>query len=132
MVLLPSARLVYLGMALLRWGSRAGIADMLLAGCLAAALALISCTGTPKGNVTKPAAASSSGLQLPPERGRFSYQIGGPYSAPSGTQIIDRDRTAPSVKGVYSICYVNAFQAQTGDVNWWEQHHPQLLLRQSS
>jgi hypothetical protein len=109
-----------------RW--RAGVAASLLAGMLA----VCSCGSATESHATKPLPSSHLGLALPPDHGRFSYQIGGPYDPAKGTEIVDRDRSAPNVAGAYSICYVNAFQAQTDDVSWWTQHHPHLLLRGSS
>jgi hypothetical protein len=106
-------------------GLRAGIA----AAVLAVACALSSCAGGTPGDATHPPAASTAGVALPPQHGRFSYQIGGPYSPASGVQIVDRDRSEPAAKGVYGICYLNAFQAQAEAVGWWTQHHPELLLR---
>jgi hypothetical protein len=71
-------------------------------------------------------------IVLPPVAGHFSYQIGGAYSPPTGTRIVDRDHTDAPDSGVYSICYVNAFQAQADAVSWWRSQHPNLLLRDSN
>lgn len=71
----------------------------------------------------------SPGVTLPPAGARFSYQIGGPYPVPPDVRIVDRDRTEPAVPGRYSICYVNAFQAQPDALPWWQHNHPDLLLR---
>jgi hypothetical protein len=65
----------------------------------------------------------------PPANGPFDYQLGGAYPLPAGTQIVTRDRTASPEPGVYSICYVNAFQTQPEQLKWWRAHHPSLLLR---
>ena len=27
------------------------------------------------------------------------------------------------------MCYVNAYQTQPGEVRWWKNHHPRLLLK---
>lgn len=59
----------------------------------------------------------------------FDYQLGGPYPPPSGVRAVARDRTAPPAKGLYNLCYVNAFQAQPDAVGWWKRSHPDLLLR---
>ncbi|MBV9212481.1 MAG: endo alpha-1,4 polygalactosaminidase [Actinobacteria bacterium] len=64
----------------------------------------------------------------PPVHGRFDYQIGGSYKPAAGVAIVDRDRSAKPAGGRYSICYVNAFQAQTNELGWWRKHHPHLLL----
>ncbi|QNK81982.1 endo alpha-1,4 polygalactosaminidase [Nakamurella sp. PAMC28650] len=75
---------------------------------------------------------STSTPVLPPAHGRFSYQIGGAYAVPATVTIVDRDRAARAVMGKYSICYVNAFQAQPDAVGWWTRNHPNLLLRRAS
>ncbi|MFE9773472.1 endo alpha-1,4 polygalactosaminidase [Streptomyces sp. NPDC005931] len=65
-----------------------------------------------------------------PEPGvAFDYQIGGAYPPPAGVGAVSRDRTARPAKGVYNVCYVNAFQAQPDATRWWQSHHPELLLR---
>lgn len=66
---------------------------------------------------------------MPPAHGRFSYQIGGAYTPANSVTIVDRDQADPADPKRYSICYLNAFQAQTDAVSWWSQHHPDLLLR---
>nr|WP_202886868.1 endo alpha-1,4 polygalactosaminidase [Kribbella sandramycini] len=70
-----------------------------------------------------PAAAAAT---LPPTHAKFDYQIGGPYTPPSGVQVVTRDRTAPIAAGLYNICYVNAFQVQPGEQGQWASD---LLLR---
>jgi hypothetical protein len=69
------------------------------------------------------------GIVKPPANGRFDYQIGGSYRPLSSVQIVDRDRTDTPAKGVYNVCYVNAFQTQAEQDHWWKKHHPRLLLR---
>ncbi len=71
-------------------------------------------------------------LELPPAAGRVSYQIGGAYPVPAGVNIVDRDHAAAPDEAAYSICYVNAYQSQPGEINWWATHHPDLLLRNNS
>lgn len=66
-----------------------------------------------------------------PAAAPFDYQIGGAYPPPAGVQIVSRDRAARPAPGLYNICYVNAFQAQTAEVRWWQRNHPNLLLRNS-
>ncbi|MFD8308775.1 endo alpha-1,4 polygalactosaminidase [Streptomyces sp. NPDC059690] len=68
-------------------------------------------------------------MKLPPVHADFDYQLGGPYVPPSGVKVVSRDRTAKPADGVYSICYVNAFQAQPDALDWWKSNHPDLLLR---
>ncbi|MBL7486903.1 endo alpha-1,4 polygalactosaminidase [Frankia sp. AgB1.9] len=66
---------------------------------------------------------------LPPVGAPFDYQLGGPYTPLGGVRVVSRDRTAAPVAGLYNICYVNAFQAQPDALEWWQAHHPELLLR---
>lgn len=65
----------------------------------------------------------------PPAAARVSVQLGGPYRPAAGVRIVDRDRGSRPVPGAYSICYINAFQAQADEAGWWQAHHPDLLLR---
>ncbi|MFE4306013.1 endo alpha-1,4 polygalactosaminidase [Streptomyces sp. NPDC056891] len=76
---------------------------------------------------------SSARTVVPPEpHVGFDYQIGGPYAPPPGVGAVSRDRTAKPAKGLYNICYVNAFQAQPDATDWWEENHPDLLLRSAA
>jgi hypothetical protein len=59
------------------------------------------------------AGEASAAWSPPPVNARFDYQIGGDYPLPGGTRIVARDWFMGSAAaGVYSICYVNAFQTQ--------------------
>lgn len=58
--------------------------------------------------------ASTVQVSLPPERGVLSYQLGGGYDPPPGTDLVARDSTDEPADGLYSVCYVNAFQTQPG------------------
>ena len=73
--------------------------------------------------------ASAGAGTAPPADGAFDYQLGGAYAPAAGTQIVTRDRTESPLPGVYSICYVNAFQTQPGARTWWRARHRSLLLR---
>jgi hypothetical protein len=77
-------------------------------------------------------AATASALTLPPANKQFDYQIGGIYNPLTNVATVDRDRTDPPVAGKYNVCYVNAFQTQPDEINWWKSSHPDLLLRSSS
>lgn len=63
----------------------------------------------------------------PPEGAAPDYQLGGAYPPDPHVGIVGRDRTAEPVPGVYSICYVNAFQTQPGEADAWPE--TALLLR---
>jgi hypothetical protein len=57
------------------------------------------------------------------------YQLGGAYPPARGVTLVTRDLTDVPARGVYSICYVNAFQSQPELRTWWLTRHPTLLLR---
>ncbi|MEU4243597.1 endo alpha-1,4 polygalactosaminidase [Actinoplanes sp. NPDC026619] len=82
--------------------------------------------GTANASTPVPAAVAWA---APPANASFDYQIGEPYAPPAGVTVVSRDHDAAAAPGLYNICYVNAFQAQTGDESWWEANHPDLLLR---
>lgn len=68
-------------------------------------------------------------ILLPPANAQFDYQLGGAYDPPVGVMVVARDRTATPVAGLYNICYVNGFQTQPDEANWWLTQHPDLILR---
>ncbi len=66
---------------------------------------------------------------LPTANAKWDYQIGKAYKPRPGVAVVSRDREArPFAKG-YTMCYVNAYQTQPGEVKWWKSHHPKLLLK---
>jgi hypothetical protein len=83
----------------------------------------------PAVTATAPASVKAAAWTPPPANATFDYQIGGPYTPPSGVTVVSRDLTVAPAKGLYNICYVNAFQAQPGSESWWKTNHPDLLLR---
>lgn len=78
-----------------------------------------------------PSSGAANALDTPafPAAAVFDYQIGGAYQPAANVQIVDRDRSQKGVEGRFNICYVNAYQAQPGEVAWWQKNHPDLLLR---
>ncbi|MGC5565869.1 endo alpha-1,4 polygalactosaminidase [Streptomyces sp. FR-108] len=114
-------------------GPRTGLLGA--AAALVALVALASCTSDGDGKdpagptgrdgtgSTKP---SSEAVRLPPVPDGFDYQIGGAYTPPSGVRIVARDRGDDPARGLYNICYVNAFQAQPDEQDDWPDD---LLLR---
>ena len=54
-----------------------------------------------------------------PSDARVDYQLGAPYPPADGVTVVVRDRTAAPAAGLYSICYVNAFQTQPGESAGW-------------
>ncbi|XVV16140.1 endo alpha-1,4 polygalactosaminidase [Actinoplanes sp. CA-131856] len=91
------------------------------AAVVAVILATAGCGGS------EPSPAES--WVAPPANGLFDYQLGGAYPPADAVRIVDRDRTAAAVPGVYGICYVNAFQTQPGENDWWRAEHPGLVLK---
>jgi hypothetical protein len=76
--------------------------------------------------VARPAAA----LDVP--IGKFDYQLGGAYPPPAGVRIVVRDRLDSPATGKYNVCYINGFQAQESERQWWNRNHPELLLRDAA
>lgn len=64
-----------------------------------------------------------------PTTGRVDYQLGGAYHPPDDVTVVARDSTDPPLAGAYSICYLNAFQTQPQQADFWLDAHPDLLLR---
>jgi hypothetical protein len=78
---------------------------------------------------TAVAPSPPAGVTPPPANGTFDYQLGGAYPPVADVRIEDRDRTADPVPGRYNVCYVNAFQSQPDEADFWTQQHPDLVLR---
>ena len=68
----------------------------------------------------------SADIQALPTAGKVDYQLGGAYEPRDGVTVVARDRSDAPVPGVYSICYVNGFQTQPGELADWPDH---LLLQ---
>lgn len=94
---------------------------------LAATLALVGCSAS------EPApAVSADGVAERWEQaaqGAIDYQLGGAYDPAPGTTIVARDASDPPAEGAFSICYLNGFQTQPADGDWWLAEHPDLVLR---
>ncbi|GAB3152393.1 endo alpha-1,4 polygalactosaminidase [Microbacterium neimengense] len=98
---------------------------VLAAGVLAVALAgAVACA-------SEPAAGPSPGSVMgwPPAATPVDYQLGGAYPPDPRVGIVARDRAAEPVPGVYSICYLNAFQTQPSERDEWPDD---LVLRQNN
>ncbi|MBV6696793.1 endo alpha-1,4 polygalactosaminidase [Kitasatospora aureofaciens] len=110
-----------------------------LAVSAAAALVLSSCSSSSDDGDTSepdttesssgPALPPPSSVTLPPAHAGFDYQIAGPYQPPAGVTVVSRDHAVAPAPGMYNICYVNAFQAQSGAEKEWD---PDLLLREAN
>ena len=90
----------------------------------AAVLALTGCAETTErvghaGNGTDAAASAvPTGF---PVGAVPDYQLGGSYEPAAEVGIVGRDRSAEPAPGVYSICYVNGFQTQPGELDTWAE-----------
>ncbi|SNY60946.1 endo alpha-1,4 polygalactosaminidase [Paractinoplanes atraurantiacus] len=105
---------------------------ILAAASIAAVLAAAACDGAdpePVRSPSGPNSAAARGWAAPPANGLFDYQLGGAYQPAAGVTIVDRDRTAPALPDIYGICYVNAYQTQPGENDWWQAEHPDLVLK---
>ncbi|MFS8197827.1 endo alpha-1,4 polygalactosaminidase [Streptomyces sp. CWNU-52B] len=103
------------------------------AAALVALAALASCASDPSDSsdgsgksADDTAGSSARGVRLPPVHAGFDYQIGGAYRPASDVRVVARDRGADPARGLYNICYVNAFQAQPQEQDDWPAD---LLLR---
>jgi hypothetical protein len=47
------------------------------------------------------------------------YQLGGAYAPPEGVGVVVRDASDDPADGLYSVCYLNAFQTQPGEQGPW-------------
>jgi len=86
---------------------------------------LVGCGTTP----SQPDEKSPADLALPPVAAVADYQLGGAYEPDSAVGVVIRDRSEKPVPGVYSICYVNAFQTQPNESDWWSGRRDLLLQR---
>ena len=66
---------------------------------------------------------------LPTANAQLDYQLGGSYEPPAGVEVLSRDRNAAPAMGLYNICYVNGYQTQPDEEQFWLDEHPDLLLR---
>ena len=73
--------------------------------------------------------SSSPEIRQLPSSASADYQLGGAYEPEEDVTVVVRDREDPADPARYSVCYVNAFQTQPGDLAWWEREHSDLLLR---
>ncbi|TKV27405.1 endo alpha-1,4 polygalactosaminidase [Arthrobacter sp. NamB2] len=64
-------------------------------------------------------AGCSSPAQVFPGGAQFDYQLGGGYEPPEGVSVVVRDATDDPAVGMYSICYLNAFQTQPQAAESW-------------
>lgn len=94
-------------------------------GMLAASTALVltACAATPVAAPPDPTAI----FTLPPE-GRIDYQLGGASEPAPGVTLVVRDATEQPAAGIPSICYINGFQTQPGELESWLAEAPEAVL----
>jgi hypothetical protein len=68
-----------------------------------------------------PTASAPTGAALWPDGAVPDYQLGGAYDPADGVGVVGRDRSDEPAEGVYSICYVNGFQTQPGELEVWPE-----------
>lgn len=105
--------------------SRGFAATTLVAVLALAGVAVTGCAaaeGTHSGHSSDAPAddAASGDWALPPAGGQPDYQLGGAYEPAAGVGIVGRDRSAEPAPDTYSICYVNGFQTQPGELDTWD------------
>jgi hypothetical protein len=83
-------------------------------------------TSQPDSSLPEP---DAGGVRLPPLNAELDYQLGEAYAPPSGVTVLSRDRRARPAAGLYNICYVNGFQAQPDEEDFWLDDQPDLVLR---
>ncbi len=107
-------------------------------GMLAASTALVlsACAASPEPAPVEPAAATSAppssappALFTLPAEGRIDYQLGGASPPAPGVTLVVRDATEPPAPGVPSLCYINGFQTQPGELDDWLGTAPEAVLR---
>ncbi len=102
-------------------------------GMLAASIPLLlgACAAGPAAAPRETASSAPAPhplFTLPPE-GRLDYQLGGASPPAPGVTIVVRDATEPPAPGVTSLCYINGFQTQPGELGDWLATAPEAVLR---
>ncbi len=94
-------------------------------GMLAASTAIVlaACSASPGPAPLEPAPL----FTLPPE-GRIDYQLGGASDPAPGVTLVVRDASEQPATGIPSICYVNGFQTQPGELESWLAESPEAVL----
>ncbi|MEU9169099.1 endo alpha-1,4 polygalactosaminidase [Streptomyces sp. NPDC048420] len=82
-------------------------------------------TGPASGAGSSPS-ASAAHVTLPPKHVPWDYQIGGAYPPAAGVRVVSRSYEDAPASGLYNICNINAFQAESDEEQDWPAD---LLLR---
>jgi hypothetical protein len=95
-------------------------------GSIAVLITLLALTGCTSGAETAPHSGHSADAPaggdwaLPPAGAVPDYQLGGAYEPAAEVGVVGRDRSAEPAPDAYSICYVNGFQTQPGELDTWD------------
>lgn len=76
--------------------------------------------------------AAEPQYEAPPANAGFDYQLGGSYRPVASVRVVGRDRTSHPLAGHYNICYINGFQTQDYQAEWWMKNHNDLLLHDAN
>ncbi len=87
---------------------------------VAAAGILLGVTGCAAATEAPTASAPSGDWSPPPAGAVVDYQLGGAYEPAAEVGIVGRDRAAEPAPGIYSVCYLNGFQTQPGELEAWD------------
>ncbi|GAA1732488.1 endo alpha-1,4 polygalactosaminidase [Microcella frigidaquae] len=103
-------------------------------GMLAASTAIVlsACAASPPAAPPEPAPSDQPALFTLPPDGRIDYQLGGASPPAPGVTLVVRDATESPAPGVASICYVNGFQTQPGELEAWLAAAPEAVLRDAA
>ncbi|MEU0424464.1 endo alpha-1,4 polygalactosaminidase [Streptomyces canus] len=75
---------------------------------------------------TSPGSTGPAAVTLPPRHVPWDYQIGGAYPPATGVRVVSRSYEDAPAPGLYNICNINAYQAESDAENDWDAD---LLLR---
>ncbi len=103
-------------------------------GMLAATItvALSACTASPGAAPLESDAPHPAPLFTLPADGRVDYQLGGASEPAAGVTLVVRDATERPAPGIPSICYLNGFQTQPGELDDWLATAPEAVLRDAA
>lgn len=95
------------------------------------AIVLSSCAASPDVAPLEPAAPSpaTAALFRLPAEGRIDYQLGGASTPAPGVTLVVRDATEAPAPGIATLCYINGFQTQPGELDDWLASSPEAVLR---
>ena len=68
-------------------------------------------------------------ISPPPAGAPFDYQLGGARPVPDGVGIVVRDRSDEPDPNLYNVCYVNGFQTQPDEKQYWRERWSLVLKK---